>query len=616
VFAAALLAVAAVGWSSTVARVRRSDAAELVVVLFLVGSSLVVVPMQALALFGALSHRSIEIVATLLGGGALLAWLVAWRLGSRGPRWPRARATDRVTLALLTAFLALVAYSTVQVYAFPSDAWDGIWYHDTISAWALHAGGAEPMPLPATLVQQTNGFPRNVELASAFVWSLLGRDWVELPNTLAALPMACATFLLARRFGPARASARLALVVALAPGAVLQWRSTYVDVFVAATFLAATHLALDARRPLSAALLASALALGTGAKVTALLFVPGLLVTYACSGAGLRRAVLVAVAPTVALAAWWLPNLAHFGNPVWPLEVRAFGWPGVTTPAEVDVSAGLRGTVEAILLPPPPGRDFADIRKGGWGGALAWIVLPMALAAAVALTRRALTRVGRQRRATQLRLRVAASLLAVIALPVALSPAPWSARYMLVPIAFVGALAAAWGRLLPRARRASSLLEIALVIGALARVGAFEPPLGGASVAQTWRGRARAGRRGAGAPRHRARFVEHGARGRARARARPRTGERRPVRRRGHLPVGALPRTLRQPRRLRPPRRRRRRRRARARADVDRRLRGGAAGSLDHRAPRRVGAPRARLARAPDLGPSPSDGLMPAREMR
>jgi hypothetical protein len=491
VFAAALLAVAAVGWSSTVARVRRSDAAELVVVLFLVGSSLVVVPMQALALFGALSHRSIEIVATLLGGGALLAWLVAWRLGSRGPRWPRARATDRVTLALLTAFLALVAYSTVQVYAFPSDAWDGIWYHDTISAWALHAGGAEPMPLPATLVQQTNGFPRNVELASAFVWSLLGRDWVELPNTLAALPMACATFLLARRFGPARASARLALVVALAPGAVLQWRSTYVDVFVAATFLAATHLALDARRPLSAALLASALALGTGAKVTALLFVPGLLVTYACSGAGLRRAVLVAVAPTVALAAWWLPNLAHFGNPVWPLEVRAFGWPGVTTPAEVDVSAGLRGTVEAILLPPPPGRDFADIRKGGWGGALAWIVLPMALAAAVALTRRALTRVGRQRRATQLRLRVAASLLAVIALPVALSPAPWSARYMLVPIAFVGALAAAWGRLLPRARRASSLLEIALVIGALARVGAFEPPLGGAWVAQPGRARGR-----------------------------------------------------------------------------------------------------------------------------
>jgi hypothetical protein len=487
VLAAALLAVASLGWSLTVARIRRSDWAELVVVLFVVSAALVVVPMQLLALLGAVSHRAIALVAWILGGTSLVAWLLALRLGSLGPRRPRARSLDGVTRALAGAFLALVAYSVVQVYAFPSDAWDGIWYHDTISAWALHGGGAHPMPLPPSLVQQTNGFPRNVELASALAWSLLGRDWVELPNTLAALPMACATFLLARRFGPARTSARLALVAALAPAAVLQWRSTYVDVFLAASFLAATHLALDARRRLSAPLLALALALGAGSKVTAFLFLPGLLATFALSGAGIRRAALVAVAPAAALAAWWLPNVASFGNPVWPLEVRALGWPGVMTPAEVDVSAGLRGTLEAILLPPQPGRDFADIRKSGWGAPLAWVALPMALAAVVALVRRSLTRVGRLRAATRLRLRAAASLLAVVALPVALSPAPWSARYMLVPIALVAALAASWAELLPRARRALSLLEVALALAALARVASFDPPLGGASVEVTWR---------------------------------------------------------------------------------------------------------------------------------
>lgn len=485
--AAALLVLAALGWSFSVARVRRSDPAELVVVLFLVSASLVIVPMQLLALFGALSHRSIELVSALLGGASLLAWSLARRLGSLGPRWPRARTLDRVTRALVAAYVGLVGYSLVQVHALPSDAWDGIWYHDTISAWALHAGGAQPMPLPPTLVQQTNGFPRNAELASALAWSLLGRDWVELPNTLAALPMVCATFLVARRFGPARASARLALVVALAPGAVLQWRSTYVDVFLAAAFLSATHLALDARRRLSAPLFALALALGAGAKVTAFLFLPGLLVTFACSGGGLRRAFLVALAPCAALAAWWLPNLAHFDNPVWPLEIRALGWRGVTTPAEVDVSAGLRGTVEAILLPPPSGRDFADIRRGGWGAPLAWVVLPMALAAAAGLVRHALMRVGRVREVTRLRLSVAAALLIIAALPVALSPAPWSTRYMLVPLAFVGAVAASWERLVPRARAVVSLLEAALVLAALVRVASFDPALGGASFVETWR---------------------------------------------------------------------------------------------------------------------------------
>src|SRR5690606_11642397 len=99
---------------------------------------------------------------------------------------------------------------------------------------------------------------------------------------------------------------------------------------------------------------------------------------------------------------------------------------GVRTPAEVDVNASIADTLGSIFSPPTPGRDFADIRSGGYGLAFAWLVLPIAalgLGRAIAAARRSGPRASRARRLLCIGGLVSPS--------VVLTPALWSARYQL-----------------------------------------------------------------------------------------------------------------------------------------------------------------------------------------
>ncbi|MBK8941437.1 MAG: hypothetical protein IPM79_28485 [Polyangiaceae bacterium] len=479
-------------------------AAELVVGTWLLGSAAVVALMHALTLAGAA-----RLVPVALGTSAAAAGLLGCAAALAGPRGAlsharalvpslaaavaaRARRSRLAAIALaITA--AVLGHALAATWLLPSQSWDGIWYHDTIVGWVAQTGSAAPMPLPDNLLQQVNGFPRGAELTSAWLAILGGRALIELPNAMALAPLAAGAYLLAKRLTRERPVAlALALVAALTPGALLQLSSTYVDVYAAAAAVAGLWLAT--RSPLAprdVVLGGLAVALHVGAKSTAPLLAPftfGALVSRAAWGKRSSRAakapraaaIAFATAVTTASAALvYAKNALVYQNPLFPIDVRlarlGVAWPGVHSATDVDVNATAAQTLSTIFLPTPPGRDFADIRSGGYGLAVAWVVIPLAALGVARAVAEARTRgpIARGRALTAL-------LPLALCIPsLALSPALWSARYNLHGVAVLAALAA-YALAAPRWVRASLPAAVAaLALSALA-IARFDPPLGDA----------------------------------------------------------------------------------------------------------------------------------------
>lgn len=141
-------------------------------------------------------------------------------------------------------------------------------------------------------------------------------------------------------------------------------------------------------------------------------------------------------------------------------------------------------TLRSIFLPTTPGLDFADLRSGGYGLAIAWCVLP---AAVFGLGRAVVTAL---RPTVGLRPSLAISertrarrllLLTLLVLPsLALSPALWAARYHLAALVAPAALAGYAARGAPRfALITHAAAACALIV---VRLWSYNPPLGGASL--------------------------------------------------------------------------------------------------------------------------------------
>ncbi|MFO0552430.1 MAG: glycosyltransferase family 39 protein [Polyangiaceae bacterium] len=401
----------------------------------------------------------------------------------------REYAERGLVLALAGLAGLVFAYALACVWLLPSEGWDGIWYHETLVGWTVQTGSYAPMPLPANDIQQLNGFPRNAEMASVF-WVLLDgeRRFVELPNALAFAPLVAGSYLLARRFTKQRRIAvAVACVVALAPGCVLELNTTYVDVFAAAAALGAIHFATKgptSRRDIVLAGLA--LGLYVGSKTSAILFAPLLGLALVARGRRHLGALGAALAFVLASASVvYARNLLVWKNPLYPftLDVPRLGihWPGLH-PA-TDVNLGARETLRWIFTPAPPGHDFADIRRGGFGLAVAWLLAPLCAVglglAAVSLARgkRRAHEDRRRLRARRWRALTLLGLAAMLVPSVALSPAIWSARYHLAAIACAAAPAAfALERLPAIARMVVFGAALYLTAAALTH---FAPPLGG-----------------------------------------------------------------------------------------------------------------------------------------
>lgn len=479
--------------------------AELLSAAWAIAILLILVPTHLLGVVGRLDRVNLvaATLATCVGAASIAvsargsaAFFVDLRDAARFPF----RAARAFPGGLAWPFAALLSWvllrSLLGVVLLPSDAWDGIWYHDTITGWAIQSGGYDPMPLPANLLQQVNGFPRNAEMTSAWLVLCSDRTLIELPNAVAILPLASSSYLLVARFTERRSTAAtLALIVALAPGCVLQLRSTYVDVFAAASAASALHFAT--KRPLTTRdlfLAGLTLSLWLGSKLSALLGAPlvGLVLLVGLRGLrGRHRALAVLSATALPLAAMTLTygrNASHFGNPLWPLPVSlprlGIDWPGAARSADLEIAAPLAVTLRSIFLPTTPGLDFADLRSGGYGLAIAWCVLP---AAVVGLGRAVVTAL---RPTVGLRPSLAISertrarrllLLTLLVLPsLALSPALWAARYHLAALVAPAALAGYAARGAPRfALITHAAAACALIV---VRLWSYEPPLGGASL--------------------------------------------------------------------------------------------------------------------------------------
>ncbi len=473
----------------------RSRGAELVVAAWCTATAIVLAPTYALAWMGKLERGSLAwAVCAVALTCAAATWLARGRaallddLRAVAPRRPRLRALVALPVALV------LTHALVATWLLPSESWDGIWYHDTIVGFTIQSRSLAPMPLPENLLQQVNGFPRFAEMTSAFFVLLSDRSLIELPNTLAFVPLACASFLLARRATKSVASAiSLAAIAVLAPAAVLQLRSTYVDVFAAAAAATSIHFATKPRLGGGDAILAClAASIHLGSKSLAVLLAPlviALVLARTVARAFGKRprppaplAAIVVVAitpPALALLAAYGRNASLFGNPLYPMRVDlpslGIHLPGVVDRGDVDVNATASETVRAIFLPRLPDHDFADIRAGGYGPSVAWFLLPAAIAG---LLRAVLVRA---RRTALLPARArAAAVLATTALVVPsllLSPALWSGRYQLPAVA--AAVAPAAFALDPRilSRPRALVLAVALAASTIA-LFTFSPPLG------------------------------------------------------------------------------------------------------------------------------------------
>lgn len=494
-----VLHLAALSLARAVVRARRTGWGELVTLFWLFAALAIAVPMQLANALGMVSRGWVALFALVVSALMLIgSRLMVRRQPASSPS--TAALVRRLrglgfSAAMLLCFTGLWAYSLLQVAVLASDAWDGVWYHDTISGFVLQSGGGKPMPLPPNLLQQANGFPRTAELTSAFWWLFWGRTAIELPNTLAAVPMLSAGYLLARRLCGRRVALGLAVLATLMPGAILQWRTTYVDVFAAAWGLSAVHFATPPHRDrFGALLLGAALGLAIGSKSMALLLAPGCALAWYLSQPRRSWAELWIVAlPALFLGLTLVPNYRDFHNPFWPIQLAAprlgIDWPGVRKSSEVNVNASARETLASVFVPPAPGRDYADLRWGGYGVVFAWVMLPLALVAALLMALRVWrTRRVRDERVVKLaRARAERVLLVLVqlALPVLLSPALWSARYMLVQAC---ALFAISGGLSREPRWGRPFFTVLLVLGlglTLARIASFAPNLGGASVKET-----------------------------------------------------------------------------------------------------------------------------------
>jgi hypothetical protein len=267
------------------------------------------------------------------------------------------------------------------------------------------------------------------------------RRLIELPNSVMGVPLMLACYVLVRRYAQDRVSAiGWATALLLMPGMVLELRSTYIDVHVAALFLIAVVFVTRPRVRLRDGLIAAlSLALLGGSKGMALAWVPLLAAAvlprliaqnrqrgWATAVTVLGGILLVLSVPTPT----YVRNWVAFHNVIWPIAFNSprlgVHWPGPHDVMEMNKPVG--ELIGGMLSIPIPGHDWADTRTYGYGLGLPWLVLPTGVVALLVAVTRALLGAARvlrlDRRTANLLLVVTPLLLTIPA-----SPALWSARY-------------------------------------------------------------------------------------------------------------------------------------------------------------------------------------------
>jgi hypothetical protein len=335
----------------------------------------------------------------------------------------------------------LCAWSFYLAYLAPSSSWDGTWYHEPMVGWALQNHGFALVEVPDAH-EWVNGYPRFAENLMLWMVAFWDRRLVDGVPSVMGMVVMLGTYVLARRFTASRSVALAAgAVIVTIPGALLQMRSTYIDLIVLAVFLPALHFATrPGFRKRDAWLAGISIALFASTKANAPLFAGFLMLAALVSTiAACRRersmrtfvhalgglALLLAlVAPTV------VRNVQEHDNPVWPLRLHSatlgFDFAGPTDIGNMQISLD-QNLSEMYGYPAVTQQDYHDTRHHAWGWGLTFLGIPL-LVVALGLATGALFGVDRARRDG------AKQALAILFLSIPLqlaSPAHHWARYSL-----------------------------------------------------------------------------------------------------------------------------------------------------------------------------------------
>jgi hypothetical protein len=407
------LALSAFAFLAATAVARRASydgRAECLLAVFMLWSTIILAPIHALGLTGTLTRSNLALASAAVSAVVFVA--------ASGARW-RERGIDAIRtigefftlpiealaiawrarsllfLAILATF-AVLAWTAWLSYLAPSDAWDSLWYHETMVGFAIQNHGYRIVEA-SPILTPVNVFPRNCEMTSLWFVFFTDRRWIDIINDVYALPVMLAMYCLTKRYAGNRLHAiGWACSLVLMPGFALQLRSSYIDIHALSFYLAALHFGTRPNLRLRDGWMAAmCLGLLLGAKSFALAWTPVLamvtLIGLLPRHLRKRRAATIAtvaggVVLIVALGGIiYIRNWVHFHNPIWPyrLDLPKLGisFPGTEPLSSTEFHRPYRQMLEDILSVPSPGYDYPDTKKQGYGMAVPFLVLPLAMAA-------------------------------------------------------------------------------------------------------------------------------------------------------------------------------------------------------------------------------------------
>jgi hypothetical protein len=524
--------LALLGASTLASALYREQRAERAMAALLGAAALVIVPTHALAWLGLVTRSSV------LGATCGLAAAIAIAGHWMGTPITRSLATaydlfrlpvDAMILAWrgrhiaglgVLAVVMVALWTTWLAYIIASTAWDGLWYHEAIVGYTLQLGGAAE----AAVGDQhhfINGYPKLGEYLQ--LWSVVAgeREWIDGVSTVMGILLLLATYVLITRFVNTRLSAvGYACAIVLVPGVALQFRSSLIDVsmaaFAACSMCFATRPVLRTHDVIMGAL---SLGLLAGTKATGVLLAAlygTLLAVRVVHGAVRDRrwlahgGRLVAALAIVLLlgAPSYARNFVRHGNPIWPLAYssKTLGMAIQGNKQAVPYDRPWREVLGSLVSLPEPGKETHDTRDNGYGNVMPFTVLPLALLGGLLLLYRALRALVRREALDAAELNLLA-LFATAVIAAAMVPAIWWGR-LHVHLVVVALATCAWLLRGERLRWLSSLLIAALIVGQLTTLAISRPGWGSRTLQGALDHAAK--------PRSERRVLDHGANGRMR----------------------------------------------------------------------------------------------------
>ena len=324
-----------------------------------------------------LVRRPIVVGSTVALLGVALA---VWRAAGR-PRPPAVRSRLRAALQdrVLAAFAVVVALGFAYLVALalftPANSWDAMW------VWLARAAFWKQQHAIGYVDDVTvlNAYPPVASIGDLYAMVVASSErFVTLVALGSFAGTAVAVVGIARRLGRDRRSALFAaLLFATLPVVVLQASGALVDLPVASFLTAGVYFALGERRS-ELALAAVAFALAVGAKLTALLAAPVVLVVLVVARGRRVGPALVAGAVGGAIgSAWYVLNLVQTGSPGGGLREH-LERQGYLVQTDHGAAATLSRALRLLL-------NFLDAPGAGGWWAVAYVV---AAALAVVLARR------------------------------------------------------------------------------------------------------------------------------------------------------------------------------------------------------------------------------------